>query len=600
MARVKNAHAFAFVCKDDRPLAIHCSVPEKFWLALLKAADRMDIAADERFKQRAGRRENYEALEQTLAPTFRAKTRDEWLKILEAHDVPAVPLYNVAEVLDDPQVKHLGLIEDARTSPSRSAQFVGGPVRYDNLSKTKSAPPPLVGQHSRKILQELGYEIEQINALHSEGIIQTAFLAAVRLRNGGAFSSRAMKQIFSIAALIFFLATALQNSTAAEPANATAPEIFKQFSANVIKIEVVETGSAAKASVGTGFFANELGHIITNYHVVSKLIHSPDRYRIEVTDQSGQTDQATVLGVDVVYDLAVLRGSRPAKGFLRLESKPVEQGTRLYSLGHPRDLGLTIVEGTYNGLLKHTLYPKVHFTGSLNPGMSGGPTLTHAGSVVGVNVATEGEQISFLVPAERAVALLQRTAKGGSPPTGGFLAEVGRQIDANQKRYLADMFAKTTPSVVLGPLFVTDQAGGFFSLLGRRATAQGPSLRCRLPTIAPRTIIFSFQASNHRASCASIINCFDRGAQSCAILHSLFRSSPGRQRRDVWQRRGGDAVSLSDSQCANAHRKTQSGAVRASIRQAAGTLRRRVPRSDAGREKRRLGDDLESFGRKFR
>ena len=51
-----------------------------------------------------------------------------------------------------------------------------------------------------------------------------------------------------------------------------------------IKIEVVETGSAAKASVGTGFFANELGHIITNYHVVSKLIHSPDRYRIEVTD----------------------------------------------------------------------------------------------------------------------------------------------------------------------------------------------------------------------------------------------------------------------------------------------------------------------------
>jgi hypothetical protein len=104
-----------------------------------------------------------------------------------------------------------------------------------------------------------------------------------------------MKQIFSIAVLIFFLATALQNSTAAEPANATAPEIFKQFSANVIKIEVVETGSAAKASVGTGFFANELGHIITNYHVVSKLIHSPDRYRIEVTDQSGQTDQATVL-----------------------------------------------------------------------------------------------------------------------------------------------------------------------------------------------------------------------------------------------------------------------------------------------------------------
>ena len=52
MARVKNAHAFAFVCKDDLPLAIHCSVPEKFWLALLQAAERTDLSAEEAFKTR--------------------------------------------------------------------------------------------------------------------------------------------------------------------------------------------------------------------------------------------------------------------------------------------------------------------------------------------------------------------------------------------------------------------------------------------------------------------------------------------------------------------------------------------------------------------
>ena len=61
------------------------------------------------------------------------------------------------------------------------------------------------------------------------------------------------------------------------------PEIFKQFSEHVVKIEVVETGSSAKASIGTGFFANGDGQIVTNYHVISKLIHSPDRYRIDVT-----------------------------------------------------------------------------------------------------------------------------------------------------------------------------------------------------------------------------------------------------------------------------------------------------------------------------
>src|SRR6185295_4071441 len=273
-----------------------------------------------------------------------------------------------------------------------------------------------------------------------------------------------MKKYISGAALLFVLVLAVlpPRCLAAQASGATTQDIFKQFSEHVVKIEVVETGSAAKASVGTGFYASGAGHIVTNYHVVSKLIHTPDRYRIDVIDGSGQPSQAAVLGVDVVYDLAVLRTGRRPKGYLTLESKTVDQGTRLYSLGHPRDLGLTIVEGTYNGLLKHTLYPKVHFTGSLNPGMSGGPTLTHAGSVVGINVATEGEQISFLVPAERAVALLEKTAKVDNPAPASFLAEVGAQIQANQKRYLAGMFAEKSATVALGPYILPTKPTDFF------------------------------------------------------------------------------------------------------------------------------------------
>ena len=272
-----------------------------------------------------------------------------------------------------------------------------------------------------------------------------------------------MKKYLAIAAALFLLAElSPRDLLEAQVMGATTQEIFKQFSEHVVKIEVVETGSAAKASIGTGFYASGGGHIVTNYHVVSKLIHTPDRYRIEVTDLSGQPTQATVLGVDVVYDLAVLRTNRRPKGYLTLESKAVEQGTRLYSLGHPRDLGLTIVEGTYNGLLKHTLYPKVHFTGSLNPGMSGGPALTQGGRVVGVNVATEGEQISYLVPAERVFALLERTAKTQDPSANSFLAEVGKQIHANQARYLADLFSAKTPSVTLGPYSLPTKPTEFF------------------------------------------------------------------------------------------------------------------------------------------
>jgi crotonobetainyl-CoA:carnitine CoA-transferase CaiB-like acyl-CoA transferase len=174
MARVKNAHAFAFVCKDKLPIAIHCSVPEKFWLALLKAADRIDLAEDPRFKTRDTRRQNYEALESTLAPVFLTRSRAEWLQRLEANDVPVVPLYNVAEVLKDPQVRHLDLVEELSHPQAGKLQFVGGPVRYDGLTKEQSTPPPLLGEHSAAILKELGYGQSNIDELVAGGITKIA------------------------------------------------------------------------------------------------------------------------------------------------------------------------------------------------------------------------------------------------------------------------------------------------------------------------------------------------------------------------------------------------------------------------------------------
>src|SRR3990167_4705201 len=86
MARVKNAHAFAFLSRDGLPLVIHCSVPEKFWIALLKAVERMDLAGDERFKTRDNRRNHYAELERELAKTFATRDRSEWLKRLEEHE----------------------------------------------------------------------------------------------------------------------------------------------------------------------------------------------------------------------------------------------------------------------------------------------------------------------------------------------------------------------------------------------------------------------------------------------------------------------------------------------------------------------------------
>jgi serine protease Do len=239
-------------------------------------------------------------------------------------------------------------------------------------------------------------------------------------------------------------------------------DVFSRFADRVVKIQVVETSSAAKATIGSGFFVSGTGHLITNYHVISKLIHDPDRYRAELIDMVGAVEPVTVLGVDVVHDLAVLGTELRPRPYFALGGGALAQGNRLYSLGHPEDLGLSIVEGTYNGLLPHTRHPRIHFTGSLNPGMSGGPTIDEDGRVIGVNVATAGNQLSFLVPVERAAGLLDQVLSPGDHPAARTLEQVGRQLREHQDVYLRDMFAGKTKVVELGPYRLITEPAPFF------------------------------------------------------------------------------------------------------------------------------------------
>ena len=143
----------------------------------------------------------------------------------------------------------------------------------------------------------------------------------------------------------------------------TTARVFDNFSNGIVKIEILEAGSSAKAVTGSGFTVSSQGHLVTNYHVVSKLIHDPDRYEAVAITADGQTYPVTVLDVDVVHDLAIAQGALPATPSFELEPVRIDQGLRLYSLGHPLELGLTIVEGTYNGFLEHTRYDRIHFTG---------------------------------------------------------------------------------------------------------------------------------------------------------------------------------------------------------------------------------------------
>ena len=206
-----------------------------------------------------------------------------------------------------------------------------------------------------------------------------------------------MKVIFAL--LLMCLST---YSIAVEQAE----EIFKQLAPSLYQIRLIDKASGEKSSIGSGFQISEDGLIVTNYHVISGFARHPLKYNIEYLDIDGNKAPLTLKSVDVINDLAIIQREVSAPmSFFKIASMAPTKGEELYSLGNPHDLGMIVVPGTYNGLKKESFNDRIHFTGSVNSGMSGGPVVNKENKVVGVNVATSGNQIGFLVPHDKLLAL---------------------------------------------------------------------------------------------------------------------------------------------------------------------------------------------------
>ncbi len=233
----------------------------------------------------------------------------------------------------------------------------------------------------------------------------------------------------------------------AAPISHNAQKAYEGARDKLVQIRTLLRNSDTQASVGSGFFVSSDGLIITNFHVASQLALEPERYRGVYVPVDGKEAPVELLAFDVLHDLALLRVQNPgparqALGF-RGTDLPLSRGERIFSLGNPKDIGFAVTEGTYNGLVLRSFYPRIFFGGAINPGMSGGPVLDEDGRVVGINVSkrTDGEQLSFLVPAEFAQALLARAANA-KPLTQPAHAEVARQLMQHQER-LTQRFAST-------------------------------------------------------------------------------------------------------------------------------------------------------------
>lgn len=238
--------------------------------------------------------------------------------------------------------------------------------------------------------------------------------------------------------------------------NTTASLLFDNLRRQVYQIRVIDIASGDKYTIGSGFQVSADGHIATNFHVVSPFVHEPEKYRLEFASFDDSVAAASLLAIDVIHDLAILRSVELGPDYIRLNASELSQGDRIYSMGNPQDLGMTIIEGNYNGYVQTSRYQKILFSGSLNAGMSGGPTLDANGEVIGINVSKGGEQLSFLVPVNELITLLASVTANDSIATDSkdFDRIIQQALFADQTSFYRSIIDKPINTETLGELDV--------------------------------------------------------------------------------------------------------------------------------------------------
>ena len=125
---------------------------DKLFASLARVLGHPEWIDDPRFRSNPDRVRNQDALYRWIEELIPARTNREWAAILDEAGVPNAPMQTIAEVLDHPQTKALGMLQ---ASPQGDITLFGLPVSFDGVRPAFRRPPPVLGAHTGEILGEL-------------------------------------------------------------------------------------------------------------------------------------------------------------------------------------------------------------------------------------------------------------------------------------------------------------------------------------------------------------------------------------------------------------------------------------------------------------
>lgn len=143
---------------------------ERHWPALCRAIDREDLLADERFETAESRLDHKAQLTDIVADELRDRDREAVLDALLAEDVPAAPVNDPSDLVDDEHLDTVDLLaEFSSAEDDEQLRTVMTPIHGDDMAPRQRRDPPELGEHTTEILRDAGLDDDAIAALRRRG-----------------------------------------------------------------------------------------------------------------------------------------------------------------------------------------------------------------------------------------------------------------------------------------------------------------------------------------------------------------------------------------------------------------------------------------------
>jgi crotonobetainyl-CoA:carnitine CoA-transferase CaiB-like acyl-CoA transferase len=142
------------------------------WERIAEVLGHPEWREDPRFADNGARMRNLGALTEAMAEVLKTRPRDEWIAAFDAAGVPSGPVHTIGEALSHPQVQARGMVVDVEHPQAGTTRALGCPVHFSATPTRIDRHAPMLGEHSRELLREYGYDDGEIDAFAAEGVIE--------------------------------------------------------------------------------------------------------------------------------------------------------------------------------------------------------------------------------------------------------------------------------------------------------------------------------------------------------------------------------------------------------------------------------------------